>query len=71
MVEAGERAVMLFVIQRTDCNAFSACHDLDPAYATGLTIAAARGVEVLAYACEISPKVVRIAAPVPWLGALN
>jgi sugar fermentation stimulation protein A len=67
MVEAGERAVMLFVIQRTDCDAFSACAELDPAYARGLTEAAARGVEVLAYACEISPGAVRIAQPVPWL----
>ncbi|HZZ69002.1 MAG TPA: DNA/RNA nuclease SfsA [Phenylobacterium sp.] len=67
-VESGERAVMLFVIQRTDCDAFSACHDLDPAYARGLTDAAARGVEVLAYACEISPDAVRIAHPVPWTG---
>jgi sugar fermentation stimulation protein A len=69
MVEAGDRAVMLFVIQRTDCDAFSACHDLDPAYAKGLTEAAARGVEVLAYACEIAPDAVRIAGRVPWLGA--
>ena len=65
-VEAGERAVMLFVIQRTDCDAFSACHDLDPAYAKGLTEAATRGVEVLAYSCEISPWTVRIAGQVPW-----
>ena len=69
MVEAGERAVMLFVIQRTDCDAFSACADLDPAYARGLTEAAARGVEVLAHACEISAETVRIAKPVPWIGA--
>jgi sugar fermentation stimulation protein A len=69
MVEAGERAVMLFVIQRTDCDAFSACHDLDPAYAKGLTEAAARGVEVLAYACEVTPCAVRIGGAVPWLGA--
>jgi sugar fermentation stimulation protein A len=69
MVEAGQRAVMLFVIQRTDCDAFAACHDLDPAYARGLTEAAARGVEVLAYACEITTEAVRVAAPVPWLGA--
>jgi sugar fermentation stimulation protein A len=68
-VAAGERAVMLFVIQRTDCDAFSACAELDPAYALGLTEAAASGVEVLAYACEISPEAVRIAAPVPWIGA--
>jgi sugar fermentation stimulation protein A len=69
MVEAGHRAVMLFVIQRTDCDAFEACADLDPAYAKGLTEAAARGVEVLAYACEISPQAVRIAGCVPWRGA--
>jgi sugar fermentation stimulation protein A len=68
-VEAGERAVMLFVIQRTDCDAFAACHDLDPAYARGLTEAAARGVEVLACACEISPDAVRMAGRVPWAGA--
>jgi sugar fermentation stimulation protein A len=69
MVEARQRAVMLFVIQRTDCNEFEACADLDPAYAAGLTEAAARGVEVLAYACEISPQGVRIAGRVPWRGA--
>ncbi|WP_293676997.1 DNA/RNA nuclease SfsA, partial [uncultured Phenylobacterium sp.] len=48
MVEAGQRAVMLFVIQRTDCDAFAACAELDPAYAAGLTRAAVEGVEVLA-----------------------
>lgn len=69
MVEAGERAVMLFVVQRTDCDAFAACHDLDPAYAAGLTEAARRGVEVLAYTCTISPQAVRIAGRIPWLGA--
>ena len=68
-VEAGERAVMLFVVQRTDCDAFSACHDLDPAYAKGLTEAAAGGVEVLAYACQISPQAIRIAERMPWTGA--
>jgi sugar fermentation stimulation protein A len=68
MVEAGERAVMLFVIQRMDCDAFSACHDLDPAYARGLTEAAGRGVEVLAYDCDISEHSFRIARPVPWIG---
>lgn len=60
---------MLFVIQRTDCDAFSACYDLDPAYAKGLTQAAAAGVEVLARCCEISPQAVRITGSVPWVGA--
>ncbi len=69
MVEAGQRAVMLFVIQRTDCDAFAACHDLDPAYAKGLTTAAAAGVEVLAYRCAIAPERVLLAGRVPWTGA--
>ncbi len=69
MVEAGQRAVMLFVIQRTDCDRFAACAELDPAYALGLEVAAEAGVAVLVYACEISPQAVRLAGPVPWLGA--
>jgi len=69
MVEAGERAVMLFVIQRTDCDAFEACHDLDPAYAKGLMAAAAAGVEVLAYRCGITTEGVVLADRVPWIGA--
>jgi len=69
MVEAGDRAVMLFIIQRTDCDAFQACAELDPAYAAGLTAAAKAGVEVLAYHCEISPQSIQIAKPVAWTGA--
>jgi sugar fermentation stimulation protein A len=65
---AGCRAVQLFVIQRTDCDAFAACADLDPAYARGLESAAAAGVEVLCYACDISETEVRIARRLPWLG---
>ena len=30
MAAQGRRAVMLFVIQRTDCDAFAACAELDP-----------------------------------------
>ena len=40
MVATGDRAVALFVVQRTDCEAFAACHDLDPAFARGLDQAA-------------------------------
>lgn len=68
MVEGGDRAVMMFVIQRTDCDAFAACHDLDPASARGLTDAAAAGVEVLAHLCEVSAEELRITTHVPWVG---
>ncbi|MFT4933479.1 MAG: sugar fermentation stimulation protein A [Pseudoalteromonas distincta] len=66
MVAEGDRAVALFIVQRTDCDAFSACHDLDPAFARGLEAAADSGVEVLVYGCDISPSAVRIARPMTW-----
>lgn len=67
MVAEGRRAVQLFVIQRTDCDRFAACADLDPTYAAGLAAAAKAGVEVLCYGCDISPEEVRIARRIPWM----
>ena len=61
-----DRAVQLFIIQRTDCEAFAACADLDPAYAHGLDQAADAGVEILAYACEIGAREIKIARRIPW-----
>ncbi len=65
-VAKGNRAVQLFVVQRTDCETFAACADLDPAYAAGLEAAADAGVEVLVYACDITPEAVTIARRIPW-----
>jgi sugar fermentation stimulation protein A len=66
MVALGERAVVLFVVQRTDCDAFSACAELDPLFARGLDQAADAGVEVLVYACDVTVDGVRMAARLPW-----
>ena len=66
MVRGGDRAVALFVVQRTDCQAFSACHELDPAFAEGLDRAADAGVEVLVYGCDVGVTGVRIARPITW-----
>lgn len=60
---------MLFVIQRTDCDAFAACADLDRAHAAGLSQAAAQGVEVLCYACHISPSAIPLGGRIPWRDA--
>ncbi|HEX4182141.1 MAG TPA: DNA/RNA nuclease SfsA [Caulobacteraceae bacterium] len=66
MVAAGDRAVAIFVVQRTDCEAFSACRELDPAFAAGLDHAAEAGVEILCYDCDISPEGVAVRRRLPW-----
>ena len=66
MVAEGDRAVALFVVQRTDCEEFSACYDLDPAFAHGLDRAADAGVEVLIYACDVSVEKISIARRIGW-----
>jgi sugar fermentation stimulation protein A len=68
-VARGARAVQLFVVQRTDCDRFAACADLDPVYARGLNDAAEAGVEVLCYRCDISPEEIRISRRIPWRDA--
>ena len=67
-VAKGARAVALFVVQRTDCDAFDACRDLDPKFADGLEAAAAAGVEVLVYQCAISPLEISLTSPLRWRG---
>lgn len=66
MVAEGDRAVALFVVQRTDCHAFRACHELDPAFADGLSRASEKGVEVLVYSCAIGVDGVSISHRIPW-----
>ncbi len=68
-VALGERAVMLFVVQRTDCDRFAAAADLDLAYAKGLAEAFRCGVEVLCYDCDVTLDTLRIRRRIPWLGA--
>ena len=66
MVAQGDRAVALFVIQRTDCDRFSACAELDPLFARTLDEVANQGVEVLAYACAMNEQGVTLDRRIPW-----
>ncbi|SEL03350.1 sugar fermentation stimulation protein A [Roseovarius nanhaiticus] len=51
----GERAVLLYLVQRSDCDRVTVASDIDPAYARAMLAARAAGVEVLAYRADITP----------------
>jgi sugar fermentation stimulation protein A len=61
----GDRAVVLFVVQRADCDRFAVAHDLDPAFAAALARVRAEGVEVLVYGCDVSPERVTLTRAIP------
>lgn len=65
MAEAGHRAVMLFVIQRYDCESFKISGDLDPVYATAFRRAWQRGVEAFALKCRVSSREIAASRLIP------
>lgn len=64
MAQHGHRAVMLYLVQRTDCQRFQLAADIDPAYAQAFDTAQKHGVERLIYTTRISPDEITIAAPI-------
>jgi len=54
VVENGHRAVMFYLVNRTDCDVVSIAADIDPTYAAALQGAQRSGVEVIAYRSDIS-----------------
>jgi sugar fermentation stimulation protein A len=66
MAARGERAAVLFVVQRMDCDRFSACADLDPKFAAALTQAFQHGVEVLCYDCSVTVEGVSLRRRMDW-----
>ncbi|MEM9668571.1 MAG: DNA/RNA nuclease SfsA [Pseudomonadota bacterium] len=63
---AGNRAVMLFIIQRSDCDALATAPDIDPAYHEAFYDAAEAGVEILCYDCHMSLEDIRVRRRIPW-----
>ncbi|MGH1412068.1 MAG: DNA/RNA nuclease SfsA [Pelagimonas sp.] len=66
MAQAGHRAVMLYLVQRTDCTALTLAADIDPKYAAAFGDAMAHGVEVLSFDCKLSPGGVGLGTSVPF-----
>lgn len=65
MVAAGHRAVMMFCVQRMDCDRLVAAADIDRRYAEGLARAVAAGVEAMAWDCAITPERITLRKPLP------
>lgn len=57
--QQGDRAVMLFLVQRGDGRLFRPADHIDPVYGDALRRAVEGGVEVLAYRAVVSPEGVR------------
>lgn len=62
----GARAVMLYLVQRTDCTSVALAADLDPTYAAGVCEAQAAGVEVLCFDCAITTGAVTLGRALPF-----
>ena len=60
MVRDGHRAVMVYLVQRPDCDRLAMARDIDPAYAEALVEARAAGVEVIAIGCSVTPEAIRV-----------
>ncbi|RCL04074.1 MAG: sugar fermentation stimulation protein A [Candidatus Tokpelaia sp. JSC189] len=54
VVQEGHRGIMLFVIQRNDCDRLAICNDLDPFYGQQFSLARKSGIEAYAIRCKIS-----------------
>lgn len=64
-VAKGARAVMVYVVQREDCDSFCIAADIDPVYDAGLRAAMEHGVEAICYACKVTKEAIELSRPLP------
>lgn len=62
----GYRAVMLYIIQRTDIDIFGPAWDIDKDYSKTLVEAHKRGVEIIAIIASVNPKSIEIQKEIPY-----
>ncbi|MEM6887518.1 MAG: DNA/RNA nuclease SfsA [Pseudomonadota bacterium] len=63
MAAAGHRAVMLYLVQRTDCDRFALARDIDPTYGRAYDEARAAGVETIVIGTNMSPVGIEVGDP--------
>jgi sugar fermentation stimulation protein A len=65
MVRQGHRAVMVFLIQRSEARRLAFARDIDPTYGAALDAARGAGVEAIALRCSISTGAITVERQVP------
>ncbi len=65
MVAQGRRGVLCFCVQRGDVAAVRPADEIDAVYGETLREAASRGVEIIAYQAEVTPRAIRLRRPLP------
>ena len=61
----GMRAVMLYIVQRTDVEIFAPAVDIDPNYAAALKFAVLASVEVIAIQAKVTPEKIELIKKLP------
>jgi sugar fermentation stimulation protein A len=61
----GQRAVLLFVVQRGDCESVEPADNVDPDYGKALRAAARGGVEILAVRARVTARAIRLERRLP------
>lgn len=61
--QKGARAIIFYLVQRSDTVRFMAAAHIDPLYTATLAEAAKRGVEILAYQAEVTPFSISVTRP--------
>jgi sugar fermentation stimulation protein A len=64
----GDRAALVFLVQRADCDRVAPAEDIDPAYAAALRRAARAGVEVFALGARVTARGIAVERELPVAG---
>ena len=63
LANAGAQATLLFLAQRSDCQAFRIAADIDPGYARAFAAVDRTKVRILCYDCTVSPAGIELRKP--------
>ncbi|MEM1398993.1 MAG: DNA/RNA nuclease SfsA [Pseudomonadota bacterium] len=68
MVDQGARAVMLYLVQRDDCDHFRLARDIDPAYTAAFAENCRAGLEAYCYSCSVDVHEITVTRPLDVIG---